>query len=589
MDAILGVERSLSGRLWRSRLSDQRAAAQLSQQLDLPEVVGRVLAARGVTIESAEDFLNPSLRAMLPDPSRLADMDAATERLVRAVADGETIAVFGDYDVDGATSAAVLLRYLRRVGATARAYIPDRITEGYGPNATALLGLREEGVAVVITVDCGITAFDPLAAAAEAGLDVIVVDHHVAEPHLPVATAVVNPNRLDDTSGCGQLAAVGVAFLLVVSLNRALRQAGRFGDGGEPDIKELLDLVALGTICDMVPLVDVNRALVSQGLKVLGGRGNPGIAALADIAGVNERPGAYHAGYVLGPRVNAGGRVGKSDLGTRLLATDDPTEAAALAERLDEFNTERRAIEAAVEAAALDDVEAQGENAGPVSVAVGEGWHPGVVGIVASRLVERFRRPAVVIAVTDGMGKGSGRSIPGVDLGAAVIAARQAGLLINGGGHPAAAGLTVAAERIDDLRAFLAERLGAPVAEHGATPILGLDGALTVGAATWDLVEQLARIGPFGMGNAEPRFALAHSRVVRADVVGQRHVRCVLADDAKGRINAIAFRSIEKPMGKALLEARGLPLHVAGHLRVDTWRGRDRVQLLIDDVAQVVT
>ena len=589
MDAVLGVERSLSGRLWRSRLTDSRAAAQLSQQLDLPEVVGRVLAARGVTPESAEDFLNPSLRSMLPDPSTLAGMDAATERLAGAVAGGETIAVFGDYDVDGATSAAVLLRYLRRVGTEARAYIPDRISEGYGPNAAALLGLRDDGVAVVVTVDCGITAFEPLAAAAEAGLDVIVVDHHVAEPRLPAAAAVVNPNRLDDTSGCGQLAAVGVAFLLVVGLNRALRQAGRFADGGEPDLMDLLDLVALGTICDMVPLVHVNRALVSQGLKVMGGRGNPGIAALADIAGVKERPGAYHAGYVLGPRVNAGGRVGKSDLGTRLLATDDPAEAAALAERLDVFNTERRAIEAAVEAAAMDSIEAQGDATGPVSVAVGKGWHPGVVGIVASRLVERFRRPALVIAVADGVGKGSGRSIPGVDLGAAIIAARQSGLLITGGGHPAAAGLTVEEARIDELRSFLAERLAAPVAEHGATPSLGLDGALTVGAATWDLVEQLARIGPFGQGNAEPRFALAHAHVVRADVVGQRHVRCVLADDGKGRINAIAFRSIEKPLGQALLNARGRPLHVAGHLRADTWRGRDRVQLLIDDVAEVVS
>ena len=588
MEPVLGVERSLSGRLWRSRLTDSRAAAQLSQQLDLPEMVGRVLAARGVTVESAEDFLNPSLRTMLPDPSRLAGMDEATGRLAAAVSNRETIAVFGDYDVDGATSAAVLLRYLRRVGAEAQAYIPDRISEGYGPNTAALLGLREQGVDVVVTVDCGITAFEPLAAAAEAGLDVIVVDHHVAEPRLPVAAAVVNPNRLDDTSGCGQLAAVGVAFLLVVGLNRALRQAGRFADGGEPELMDLLDLVALGTICDMVPLVDVNRALVSQGLKVLGGRGNVGIAALADIAGVKERPGAYHAGYVLGPRVNAGGRVGKSDLGTRLLATDDPAEAAALAERLDEFNTERRAIEAVVESAAIDDIEAQGDNAGPVSIAVGDGWHPGVVGIVASRLVERFRRPAVVIAVADGVGKGSGRSIPGVDLGAAVIAARQSGLLITGGGHPAAAGLTVEAARIDDLRSFLAERLGPSVADHGATPSLGLDGALTVGAATWDLVEQLARVGPFGQGNAEPRFALAHAHVVRADVVGQRHVRCVLADDAKGRINAIAFRSIEKPLGQALLNARGRPLHVAGHLRADTWRGRDRVQLMIDDVAEVV-
>ena len=593
MDAVLGVERSVSGRRWRSRLkdpADHRTAARISQQLDLPEVVGRVLAARGVTAENAEDFLNPSLRAALPDPSRLAGMDAAAGRLVRAVEAGEAIVVFGDYDVDGATSAAVLLRYLRQIGAPARAYIPDRIREGYGPNTPALLKLRDEGAVVVITVDCGISAFEPLAAAAAAGLDVIVVDHHVAEPRLPEAAAVVNPNRLDDTSGCGQLAAVGVAFLLVVALNRALREAGRFAAGGEPDLMALLDLVALGTVCDMVPLAGVNRALVAQGLKVLAGRGNLGLAALADVAGVRERPGAYHLGYVLGPRVNAGGRVGQSDLGARLLATDDADEATALAQRLDEFNVERRAIEAAVEVAAIDQIEAAGDTMDghprPLSLAVGEGWHPGVVGIVASRLVERFRRPAVVIALGDGMGRGSGRSIPGVDLGAAVIAARQAGLLINGGGHPAAAGLTVAAENIEALGSFLADRLAGAVAEHGGSPSLGLDGALTVGAATTDLIEQLARIGPFGMGNAEPRFAVANSRVVRADIVGQRHVRCVLADDGGGRLNAIAFRSTDKPLGRTLLEARGRPLHVAGHLRVDSWRGRDRVQLMIDDVAE---
>ena len=585
MDAVLGVERSVSGRRWRSRLEDDRVAARISQQLDLPELVGRVLAARGVTAETAEDFLNPSLRAMLPDPSRLAGMDAAAGRLVRAVEAGEAIAVFGDYDVDGATAAAVLLRYLRRLGVSATAYIPDRISEGYGPNTPALLKLHDEGAAVVITVDCGISAFEPLAAAAAAGLDVIVVDHHVAEPRLPEAAAVVNPNRLDDTSGCGQLAAVGVAFLLVVALNRALREAGRFAAGGEPDLMALLDLVALGTVCDMVPLAGVNRALVAQGLKVLGGRGNVGLAALADVANLHERPGAYHAGYVLGPRINAGGRVGQSDLGARLLATDDADEATALAQRLDEFNVERRAIEAAVEVAAMDYVEAAGDQ-GPLSLAVGEGWHPGVVGIVASRLVERFGRPALVIAVADGIGKGSGRSIPGVDLGAAVIAARQAGLLINGGGHPAAAGLTVAAEGIDALGGFLAERLEGAVAEHGGSPSLGLDGALSVGAATTELVEQLARVGPFGRGNAEPRFALANSRVVRVDIVGQRHVRCVLADDGGGRLNAIAFRSTDKPVGRTLLEARGRPLHVAGHLRADTWRGRDRVQLMIDDVSE---
>ncbi len=586
MEPVLGVARSVGGRRWRSRLADARAGLALAQRLDVPEIVGRVLAARGVAAEDAEGFLNPTLRAALPDPSRIADMDAAVGRLVRAVRGGETIAVFGDYDVDGATAAALLKRYLDAAGAAAtRIYVPDRMSEGYGPNAPALMRLAAEGAGVVVTVDCGISAFESLAAAAAAGIDVIVVDHHVAEPRLPKALAVVDPNRLDDTSGCGELAAVGVAFMLVVGLNRALREAGWFESRAEPDPRRWLDLVALGTVCDMVPLTGVNRALVRQGLKVMAGRTNAGLAALADAAGVRERPGTYHAAFILGPRINAGGRVGRSDLGARLLTTDDAGEAAALAARLDELNTERRAIEAVVEAAALGQVGEAADAPGPVLFVAGEGWHPGVVGIVASRLVQRHHRPAVVVALSEGVGKGSARSIPGVDIGAAVIAARQAGLLINGGGHPAAAGLTVAADGVAKLRDFLAARLGASVAENTADPSLGLDGVIAVGAATPELVDLLGRVGPFGVGNAEPRFAVAGSRVVRADVVGERHVRCVLAGDGGGRLDAIAFRSVATPVGAALLNASGAALHVAGHLHANTWRGRERVQLFIDDVA----
>ena len=366
--AILGVEASVSGRRWRSRLEDPWLAAQISQTYDLPEAVGRVLAARGVSADAVEDFLDPRLRESLPDPSAFAGMDGAVARLTAAVGGGERIAIFGDYDVDGATASAVLQRYFRMIGGDALVYIPDRLKEGYGPNGPAMLALKSQGVAVVITVDCGITAFEPLAEAARAGLDVIVVDHHVAEPRLPDAVAVVNPNRLDDQSGCGQLAAVGVAFMLVVGLNRALREAGRFKSSPEPDLLRLLDLVALGTVCDMVPLIGVNRALVFQGLKTLIARRNVGLAALADVAGINQRPEAYHLGFVLGPRVNAGGRVGKSDLGARLLATEDGDEAMEIAHRLDEFNVERRAIEAAVEAQALGQIEDQGDAAGPISV-----------------------------------------------------------------------------------------------------------------------------------------------------------------------------------------------------------------------------
>ena len=589
METVLGVERSVSGRRWRTRLADARAGLAIAQRHDLPEIVARVLAARGVEADDVEAFLNPTLRSLLPDPSRLADMDTAAARLAHAMREGEAVAVFGDYDVDGATSAALLRRYFRAVGAEVRIYVPDRMSEGYGPNTGALLRLREDGAAVVVTVDCGITAFEPLEAAAEAGLDVIVIDHHVAEPRLPRGVAVVDPNRLDDRSGCGALAAVGVTFLLVVALNRVLRDAGWFAAGrDEPDLRQWLDLVALGTVCDMVPLTGVNRALVTQGLKVMAARGNPGIAALADVAGLTERPGAYHAGFVLGPRINAGGRVGKSDLGARLLGADDPDEAMAIAHRLEELNTERRAIERRVEAEAVAQIESEG--AGDAAIfAVGEGWHPGVIGIVASRLVERYRRPAFVIALdADGLGKGSARSVPGVDLGAAVIAARQSGLLVNGGGHPAAAGLTVNRDGIGALREFLAERLALRGGDAGvgAGAELGIDGTIAPGAATTDLIGLLGRAGPFGSGNPEPRLAVAGAHVVHADVVGQSHVRCTLAGEGKQRLQGIAFRSVDTAVGAALLNAQGAALHLAGHVRADNWRGRERVQLHIDDVAR---
>ncbi len=415
------------------------------------------MAARGITLETVDDFLTPTLRGLMPNPSTLTDMDKAAARLVRAVVGDESVAVFGDYDVDGATSAALLYRYLSAVSKPPRLYIPDRITEGYGPNAPALLRLHQEGARLVVTVDCGATAYQPLAAAAAAGLDVIVLDHHATEAELPQATAVVNPNRIDDRSGQGTLCAAGVTFLTVVALNRALRQAGWFRERPEPDLLGWLDLVALGTVCDVVPLIGLNRAFVAQGLKVMARRANVGLTALSDVAGLNTPPEAYHAGFVLGPRVNAGGRVGTADLGTRLLTTENPSEAQGLARRLDDLNSERRQIEVTVLDAALAQI-GDGDPGDVVFVA-GTDWHAGVIGIVASRLMERYRRPACVVSLTDGVGKGSGRSVRGVDLGAAVIAARQAGLLVSGGGHRMAAGFTVTSERIGDLRTFLRRRV----------------------------------------------------------------------------------------------------------------------------------
>ena len=586
-EVCLGVERSIGGRRWRMAATPEGAGAAIAQRLGLPELVGRLLAARGVGIDDAASFLDPTLRDFLPDPSGFRDMDKAVARLVRAICDGEPIAVFGDYDVDGATSAALLHRFAAAVGAPLRLYVPDRIAEGYGPNEAALLRLKAEGAAVVVTVDCGVTAFAPLAAAAAAGLDVIVVDHHDSEPTLPPAVAVVNPNRLDETAEIagryGRLAAVGVAFLLIVALNRALRRAGWYGVARpEPDLMQWLDLVALGTVCDVVPLTGLNRAFVAQGLKVMARRGNAGLAALADVAKLSEPPGAYHAGFVLGPRVNAGGRVGAADLGARLLATDDAAEAARLAARLDDLNRERRAIERAVLDAAM--AQAEAATGGAVVLAAGEGWHPGVIGIVAGRLKERFGRPACVVALADGIGRGSGRSVAGVDLGAAVIAARQAGLLINGGGHAMAAGFTIAADKLPALAAFLADRLAAAVVDR--VPFLAIDGALGPAAATPELAAEIARLGPFGSGNPEPRFAVPAARVVRADPVGADHVRCVLAGGDGARLDAIAFRAFETGLGQALLQARqATALHVAGHLRAETWQGRRRVQLFIEDAA----
>ena len=588
---FLGVAASASGKRWRQRPVDERAALALAQRFDLPDAVGRALAARDIGPETADAFLAPTLRRDLPDPQGFRDMDRAVERLVRAIRDGETIAVFGDYDVDGATSAALLLRFIRAVGGIAIAYIPDRLREGYGPNRPAFEHLkREAGAGVAVTVDCGITAFEALAGAGEIGLDVVVVDHHVAEPRLPEAVAVVNPNRLDESGLHGQLAAVGVTFLLVVALNRALREGGWYAGGAarEPDLMQWLDLVALGTVCDVVPLTGVNRALVAQGLKVMAARRNVGLKALADVAGVDSAPGPYHAGFLMGPRVNAGGRVGESDLGVRLLSTEDPQLAAELAQRLDTYNRERQAIEQTCLDQALAAVASgEGLSEGLVYAAAPD-WHPGVIGIVAGRLKERFNRPACVVAhdPETGIGKGSGRSVDGVDLGAAVIAARQRELLVNGGGHRMAAGFAVAGENEAAFRAFLEERILEQVGPAGIVPHLTLDGALHPAGASLSLARALERLQPFGPGNAEPRFALTDARIVQADVVGRDHVRAILAGADGGRLKAIAFRCADQPLGEMLLRAKGgTPIHLAGRVRVDSWQGREQAQFMIDDAA----
>jgi len=585
----LGVERSVCGRRWRLRAADVSEGQAIAARLALPEIVGRLLAQRGIDHDEAPGFLAPRLRDQLPDPSDLRDMEVAAARLVHAVREGETIAVFGDYDVDGATSAALLVRFFAAVGGRTRVYVPDRLREGYGPNTPALLRLHAEGARVVVTVDCGTNAHLPLAGAAAAGLEVIVVDHHVAEPLLPRATAIVNPNRLDEESPHGALAAVGVAFLLVVAVNRALRRAGWYAAGrAEPDLMGWLDLVALGTVCDVVPLAGLNRAFVAQGIKVAKRSDNPGLAALTAVAGVNEPLDAYHLGFTLGPRVNAGGRVGAADLGAQLLATDDRVLAADLAQRLDTHNRERRDIEARTLEAAISMVEGAAQS--PVLVfAAAANWHPGVIGIVAARLKERYERPACVVALGDGVGRGSGRSIAGLPLGPAVIAARQAGLLINGGGHAMAAGFTVAAEKLDALREFLIERLGDGLDHERLVPELQVDAALSLAAAQAELIGHIERLAPFGAGNPEPRFVLLGVRVEHTEAVGNGHLRCALADPFDtARLRAIAFRAVGTPLGQFLAETSGAAIHVAGRLRRDNWRGGDAVQLAIDDAAPMI-
>ncbi len=577
---FLNVSSSCTDRLWLARPYEERSAQAFMQQQGLGDLAARALSARGIGIAEAASFLDPKLRDALPDPSSFQDMDKAVARFVAVLRAGEKIAVFGDYDVDGATSSALLLRFGRALGIPLRLYIPDRMREGYGPNAPALQSLAADGVKLALCVDCGTTAHEPLKAAQEAGLDVIILDHHAAEPVLPSACAVINPNRLDESGQYSTLAAVGVTYLFVIAVNRALRAAGFYAAGrAEPDLVQWLDLVALGTVCDVVKLTGLNRVFVAQGLKIAAQRRNVGLAALGHVAGVRVWD-AYAAGFLLGPRVNAGGRVGESDLGANLLSTEDPARASTLAQHLHALNEERRMIEAQVLREAETLAVAQTL---PMVFVAAEGWHPGVIGIVASRLKEKFHRPALVIALEGEIGKGSGRSIGGIDLGAAVIAARQAGLLINGGGHKMAAGLTVARETISALQDFLAERIGRQMEEDPLRPTLMLDGLATGPGLTPAFVRQLARLGPFGTGNTEPRLALADCKIIRADIVGEKHVRVIFTQSGT-RLRGIAFRAMESDLGQALL-AKPARIHLAGYARLDEWQGEERVQLQISDAA----
>jgi single-stranded-DNA-specific exonuclease len=584
-DHVFNVTASILGQPWQWRGSIAPGGALDGRDED--DLLRHLFRARGALPEDFDRLKAPTLRDWLPDPAIFTDMEAAATRLAAAIAADQSIVIFGDYDVDGATSAAVLIRYLKNVGANVGHYIPDRLLEGYGPSADALVALKAAGADLVVTVDCGTQGFEALAAAADAGLDVIVVDHHIAATSLPKALALVNPNRLDEGASAaahGHLAAVGVAFLLAVALNRTLRQRGAFATRPEPKLTDLLDLVALGTVADVVPLTGLNRAFVTQGLKVMRQRRNPGLTALADVAGLTKAPAARDLGFALGPRVNAGGRVGKSDLGVRLLTTDDPDEARALAQELDRLNTDRRSIEAEVTEAAL--ALAAGATNMAVSVVAGTGWHPGVIGIVASRVKERLHRPAIVIAIQDdGTAKGSGRSIPGIDLGAAVLAAKQAGLLIAGGGHAMAAGLTVAATGIDTLAGFLNDRLAGAVDGAASTRSLAVDAAVAPRAVNLGLVETLEIAGPYGQGWSAPRVASGPWTAVDCRIVGEHHVKLILAGVDGARLKAIAFRHADTALGAALAGARGRAFYIAGRIKRDDWKGDPSAEIEIDDAA----
>jgi single-stranded-DNA-specific exonuclease len=588
---FLGVERSATGRVWRDRLDERGAARALTiaQRHGIPELLARVLAGRGVEADEAEAFLDPTIKRLMPDPHTLTDMEAASARIAHAIEREESVAIFGDYDVDGATASALLCRYLRHCGLDPIVHIPDRIFEGYGPNVDAIRSFAERDVKLLITVDCGTTSLEPLLEAKKLGLDTVVIDHHQADEELPVAVAIVNPNRADDLSGLGHLAAVGLVFVTLVALARQLRQRDFWtGARAEPDLLSLLHLVALGTVADVVPLKGLNRAFVAKGLIALRRRDHVGSTALMDAARLSGPPESWHLGFLLGPRINAGGRIGRADLGVRLLLEEDPIEAARIAAELDRLNRERQQIEiATVAQAEAEAMAALGlEEKGAVIVTAAEGWHPGVVGLVAARLKERYGRPAFAIALEPGgIGTGSGRSIAGVDLGRAVRQAVRDGLLLKGGGHAMAAGVTLKKGALAEFRAFLEDTLAASVDMARRDSALMIDGAISAGGVNLALVDMLSRAGPYGAGNPEPLLALPSHTLSFADPVGENHIRARFRSGDGKFVNAIAFRVAGTPLGRALLDSRGRQMHAAGFLAVDRWQGEERVQMRLVDVA----
>ena len=580
------AKKSLGGNFWAKTQADERLVETLCQRLGLPYVICRILASRGITADGAENFLNPKLQNLMPNPSCLKDMDKAAKRLAAAVVAGEKIGIIGDYDVDGATSSSVLRRFLEFFGLKVLVHIPDR-DEGYGPSFQAFEEFAAQNIKLVVTTDCGTTAFEELDSAAADGFDVLVIDHHEAEVRLPKVMAVVNPKRLDEENDypyLKYLAAVGVVYLLIVAVNRELRNNGFYEEHPAPDLLTLLDLVALGTVCDVVPLLGLNRAYVKQGLKIMSKRQNEGIKALADVAGLNEAPTAFHLGYILGPRINAGGRVGDASVGNRLLCANDAETAKALAEELNKFNIERKDIEAYVLLQAIEQLESAPQKY-PMAFVFGTDWHQGVIGIVAGKLKERYNLPAFVMSVEHDEVKGSARSIPGVDLGALIMAAKEKGILTKGGGHVMAAGFSLCEENMEAFRQFVGEYISDKLGDENVVPVMDIDGVVSFSGANLDLAEKLQSIEPFGAGNPEPRIVIENVKIVRPSIIGSGHVRCFLSGDNNGgSLKAIAFRAADNAIGAAMLQTRGERFNVAGQLRKDIWQGKTFVQFVIEDM-----
>ncbi|WP_168464320.1 single-stranded-DNA-specific exonuclease RecJ [Wolbachia endosymbiont of Ctenocephalides felis wCfeT] len=570
---LLDIEkRSVTNALWKLQEVDQREVLTLIQRFELPEMLARILVARGVNVENASDFLYPLIRSLLPDPFHLLDMDKAVSRIVKAVNSNENIAIFGDYDVDGATSSALINRYLKEIGVNSIIYIPDRVDEGYGLNVNALLQLKKNGTDLCISVDCGTLAYKPIEDAQGFGLDIIVIDHHIGTEKLPSAVAIVNPNRLDEDSPHKNLAAVGVSFLLVVALNKSLREQGFFTNKKEPELFDLLDLVALGTICDVMQITGLNRALVSQGLKVMSARKNVGLRTLFDTLGVLEKPSVSRLGFGVGPCINAGGRIGEASLGAKLLSTDDEEAAHSIALKLIDLNNARKVLEneAILEAAA------QAERSSANFIMVSGNWHQGIIGIVASRLKEQFHLPTIVISLSNGVGKASCRSAVGIDIGAAVLSAKFTNLIIEGGGHAMAAGFSIEESKINDLHNFFTERFSNFTSEK----TLKADGVITAKAINMSLLNQLQRLEPFGPGNPEPRFIIQGAKIRKPEIVGADHIKCFIVDD-NVMVRAIAFRSVNTPLGYAIMQ--GNVKAILGKISVNYWNGNEFVQFLIED------